>query len=54
MECFKWGLMGHPCRNIEDTGVRGDLNCADLAQYVSLERISVCDLEIVLRYFGEK
>ena len=24
MECFKWGLMGHPSRNMEDRGAEGD------------------------------
>jgi hypothetical protein len=29
--CFKLGLMGHPSRNIEDSGTRGDLNWGGLA-----------------------
>ena len=32
VECFKWGLMGHPSRNMEDFVAESDLNCADLAQ----------------------
>ena len=35
MQCFKWGLMDHPSRNMEDTGVEGDLNCRGLTQEVS-------------------
>ena len=35
MECFKWGLMGHPSRNTEDIG---DLNSYGLAQVVSEEK----------------
>ena len=34
MECFKWGLMGHPSRNMEDF----NLNCVDLAQEISKEK----------------
>jgi hypothetical protein len=33
-ECFKWGLMGYPRRNMEDIVAKSDLNCADLAQEV--------------------
>jgi hypothetical protein len=38
MECFKWGLMSHPSRNVEDFVAVSDLNCADLAQEVSVEK----------------
>ena len=38
MECFKWELIYHPCRNMEDIGVEDGLNCADLAQDVSEEK----------------
>ena len=38
MECFKWGLMGHPSRNMEDFVTESDLNCVDLAQEVSEEK----------------
>ena len=31
------GLIGHPSRNMENTGVEHDLNCADQAQEVSGE-----------------
>jgi hypothetical protein len=34
VECFKWGLMGHPSRNMEDF----NLNCVDLAQEISKEK----------------
>jgi hypothetical protein len=38
VECFKWGLMSHPTRNMEDFIVESDLICAKLAQEVSMER----------------
>ena len=38
VECFKWGLMDHPSRNMEDFVTESDLNCADLAQEVLLEK----------------
>jgi hypothetical protein len=31
MECFKWGLMDYPSRNMEDFVAESDLNCAELA-----------------------
>ena len=37
MECFKWGLMGHPSRNMEDFVAGSNLNCVDLAQEISKE-----------------
>jgi hypothetical protein len=27
VECFKWDLMDHPSRNMEDIGAEADLNC---------------------------
>ena len=41
MECFKWGLMGYPSRNMEDFVTESDLNCADLAQEVSVENFNM-------------
>ena len=38
MECFKWGLMGHPSRNMEDFVAGYNLNCVDLAQEISKEK----------------
>ena len=38
MECFKWGLMGHFSRSIEDSCAEDDLNYKDLAQEVSEEK----------------
>jgi hypothetical protein len=35
---FNWGLMGHPRRNMGDSGAEGDLNCGGLAQEVSEEK----------------
>ena len=34
VECFKWGLMGHPSRIMEDFVAGSDLNCVDLAQEI--------------------
>jgi hypothetical protein len=36
--CFKWDLMDHPSRNIEDFVAGSNLNCVDLAQEISKER----------------
>ena len=38
MKCFKWGLMGHTSRNMEDFVAVSYLNCADLTKEVSLEK----------------
>ena len=38
VECFKWGLMGHPSRNMEDFVAGSGLNCVDLAQKISKEK----------------
>ena len=38
MECFKWGLMGHPSRNMEVFVAGSNLNCVDLAQDISKEK----------------
>ena len=38
MECFKWGLMGHPSRDINDFVSESYLNCSDLAQESSVEK----------------
>ena len=38
MERFKLGLMGYHSRNTEDFVTEYDLNCADLAQEVSVEK----------------
>lgn len=32
---FKWGLIVHPSRSMEDRGSEGDSNCGDPAQEVS-------------------
>ena len=39
VECFKWGLMGHPRRNMEDLVAGSNLNCVDLTQKISKEKI---------------
>ena len=41
MECFKWGLVGHPSRNMEDFVAENDLNWADLAQEVPVKIFSM-------------
>ena len=39
LECFNLGLMGHPSRNMEDSGAEGHLNCVGpLAQELSVEK----------------
>jgi hypothetical protein len=38
VECFKWGLIDYPSRNMEDFVVECDLSCADQAQQVSVEK----------------
>jgi hypothetical protein len=37
-DVFKWGLMGYSRRNMEDFAAVSDLNFADLAQEVSVEK----------------
>jgi hypothetical protein len=41
VECFKWGLMGHSSRNMEDFVAGSNLNCVDLAQEISKENFSM-------------
>ena len=41
MECFKWGLMGHPSRNMKDFVAGNNLNCVDLAQEISKKNFSM-------------
>ena len=38
--CFKWGIMGYPSRNMEGFVTESGLNCADLAQEVSVENFN--------------
>jgi hypothetical protein len=38
VECFKWGLMGHPSMNVEDFVAGSNLNCVDLVQEISKEK----------------
>jgi hypothetical protein len=38
VECFKWGLMGHPSRNMEDFDTGSSLNSVDLAQGILKEK----------------
>ena len=38
VECFKWGLMDYPSRNMEDFVAGSNLNCVDLAQEISKEK----------------
>jgi hypothetical protein len=38
VKCFKWGLVGHHSRNMEDFVAEGDLNCGRLDPEVSEEK----------------
>jgi hypothetical protein len=38
MECFKWGLMGHPRGNMKDFIAGSNLNGVDLDQDISKEK----------------
>ena len=38
VECFKWGLVSHSSRNLEEIGAECDLNSGDLAQKISEEK----------------
>ena len=46
VECFKWSLMGHPSRNMEDFVAEGDLNCGSLKRF-QRRKILVCGRETV-------
>ena len=50
IECFKYFLMGHTSRNMEDNGVENNLNCWGLAQKYSKENFSML-LESILLTF---
>ena len=54
VECFKWGLMGHPSRNMEDFVAGSNLNCVDLAQEISKEKNFRMWHKDFLWYFGEE
>ena len=54
MECFKWGLMGHPSRNVEDIGSKSNLNCGCLVLKVSTEKFfsmwqTECFLDVLVK-----
>lgn len=54
MEYFKWGLMGHPNKNMEDSGPEGDLNSGCLTQEVSERKnfsmmLRHCSCDILLK-----
>jgi hypothetical protein len=51
VKCIKWGLMDYPSKNMEDFIAEGNLNCGSLALVVSVERFSVCCLEIVVVFW---
>lgn len=42
MECYKWCLVSHTRRNMEDSGAECNLNCGGLDQEVSEENICMC------------
>ena len=54
MECFKWGLMGHPSSNMKDFVAGSNLNCVDLAQEISKENFSMwhkeCFCGVLVKY----
>jgi hypothetical protein len=55
MECLKWGFMGYPRRNMEDSAAVSGLNCEDWAQEVSVEKkIQYVAQTLFLLYFGEE
>ena len=35
VECFKWGLMSHPSRNMADFVAVSNLKCADLPHFLT-------------------
>ena len=41
MGCFKWVVMGHPNRTMDDFVAEGDLNCGCLALVVSVKNINM-------------
>ena len=49
VECFKWGLMGYPSRNMEDSVTES----TDLAQEDSMEKNFRMWPRDFLWYFGE-
>jgi hypothetical protein len=49
-ESFKWGLMGHPRRIVEDFVAEGYLNCEVWLSRFQ-RRILICALETVLVIF---
>jgi hypothetical protein len=55
VECFKWGLIGHPSRNMEDFVAGSNLNCVDLAQVISKDNnFRMWHKDCFLWYFGEE
>ena len=55
MECFKWGLVSHPRRNMEVFVAGINLNCVDLIQEISKEKnFSMWHKDCFLWYFGEE
>ena len=42
MECFKWDLMGHSSRNMENIGAEGDLNSEDFSYDVLVKHFLYC------------
>jgi hypothetical protein len=59
VECFKWGLISHPSKNMEDFVAGNNLNCVDLAQEISKEnnirmwhKHCFCSWEVVAHAFN--
>jgi len=42
VECFKWGSMGHPSRNMEEFCTESDVICWDLGHEVSMKYFNMC------------
>jgi hypothetical protein len=40
IECFKWDLMGHSSRNMEDIGTEDDVNCGDSSYDVLVKNVA--------------
>jgi hypothetical protein len=41
VECFKWGLMSHPSKNMKDFVAKSNLNYAEIPQEISEENFSM-------------
>ena len=51
VECFKWGLMNHTSRSMDDSNTESNIDYDSLHQEFSKEKNLVCGLENVLVIF---